>query len=305
MKRPAFQFYPADWQSDSGLKLCSLAARGLWIEMICVMHASEPYGHLCAAGRPLDARDLAKLVGESERDVKRWLDELIRNNVCSVVEGAFVSRRMVRDENLRERRASGGVGGSEFGALGAEHGRKGGRTRKETGDKKPPLKPPLPTPIKPPPSSSSSSSSSSSENQIPSVPDGTDGCAVETDQKALSKIELWEAGKSLLERAGVPAKQCGSFVGKLVKDYGNEVVLQAVRATVVAQPADPAEYLKAACRNAAGQRLTRAPPPQEPAWRTEQRAVVQTAVPGIAARRPQALNVIDLETIHAPAKALG
>lgn len=155
MKRPAFQFYPADWRNDAGLKLCSLSARGLWIEMICIMHAAEPYGHLCAAGRPLDARDLSKLVGESERDVKKWLEELVRNNVCSSEGGAIVSRRMVRDESLRERRAAGGEAGSEFGHLGAEHGKKGGRPRKDTGDKKPPFNPP--------PSSSSSSSSSEKE----------------------------------------------------------------------------------------------------------------------------------------------
>ncbi len=160
MKRPSFQFYPADWRSDAGLKLCSLQARGLWIEMICIMHAAEPYGHLCAAGRPLDARDLARLVGESERDVKRMLDELTRNNVCSLSDGAFVSRRMVRDEALRDVRANGGKAGSEFGHLGAEHGKKGGRPRKTTGDKKPPLNPP--------PSSSSSSSSSNT----PSPPKG-------------------------------------------------------------------------------------------------------------------------------------
>lgn len=160
MKRPAFQFYPADWRNDAGLKLCSLSARGLWIEMICIMHAAEPYGHLCAAGRPLDARDLAKLVGEPERDVKKWLDELVRNNVCSSEEGVIISRRMVRDESLRERRAAGGEAGSEFGHLGAEHGKKGGRPRKQTGDKKPPLNPP--------PSSSSSSSSSNT----PSIPQG-------------------------------------------------------------------------------------------------------------------------------------
>lgn len=49
MRRPSFQFYPSDWRNDAGLKLCSMGARGLWIEMICIMHASEPYGHLCAA----------------------------------------------------------------------------------------------------------------------------------------------------------------------------------------------------------------------------------------------------------------
>lgn len=134
--------------------------------MICIMHAAEPYGHLCAAGRPLDTRDLSKLVGESERDVKKWLDELVRNNVCSSEGGAIVSRRMVRDESLRERRAAGGEAGSEFGHLGAEHGKKGGRPRKETGDKKPPFNPP--------PSSSSSSSSSEKEDSAgkPAEPAG-------------------------------------------------------------------------------------------------------------------------------------
>ncbi len=72
----------------------------------------------------------------------------------------------------------------------------------------------------------------------------------------MTRDELWSAGKSLLTQAGIPAKQCGSFVGKLVKDYGDAVVVEAVRAAVVARPADPAEYLKAACMRAIGQRQT-------------------------------------------------
>ena len=170
MRRPSFQFYPADWRNDAGLKLCSMGARGLWIEMICIMHASEPYGHLFAAGRPLDARDLAKLVGESEKDVKRWLDELVRNNVCSTGEEGIFSRRMVRDEVIRDKRAAGGEAGSEFGHLGAEHGKKGGRPRKERGDENPPSQLPLQPPIEPPPSSSSSSSTS--VNTSPSLRSG-------------------------------------------------------------------------------------------------------------------------------------
>jgi hypothetical protein len=70
----------------------------------------------------------------------------------------------------------------------------------------------------------------------------------------MTRDELWSAGKSLLTQAGIPAKQCGSFVGKLVKDYGDAVVVEAVRAAVVARPADPAEYLKATCMRAIGQR---------------------------------------------------
>lgn len=122
------------------------------------MHISELYGHLYAAGRPLDAKDLSKLIGESERDITKWLTELVRNSVCSInEEGVIFSRRMVKDEALREVRAAGGEAGKSFGKLGAEHGSKGGRPRKTTGDKKPPLEPP--------PSSSSSSSSSKPTSQ--------------------------------------------------------------------------------------------------------------------------------------------
>lgn len=103
MKRPAFQFYPADWRNDAALRLCSLAARGLWWEMICLMHMAEPYGHLVAAGRSIDATELARVVGESKNHVQRWLDELKARQVFSVTDdGAIYSRRMVRDEAERQ-----------------------------------------------------------------------------------------------------------------------------------------------------------------------------------------------------------
>lgn len=88
---------------------------------------------------------------------------------------------------------------------------------------------------------------------LSSVPNGTGG---EPPKRVadLTKDELWASGKSLLTQAGMPPKQCGSFVGKLVKDYGDAIVIDAVRAAVVARPADPGEYLKATCMRAAGQR---------------------------------------------------
>lgn len=85
------------------------------------------------------------------------------------------------------------------------------------------------------------------------VPKGTGGDAAKSPEE-LTKQELWNAGKSLLQAAGVPIAQCGSIVGKLVKDYGDAIVVEAVRAAVIAQPADPVEYLKATCQRHAGQR---------------------------------------------------
>lgn len=153
MKRPAFQFYPADWRKDMALQSCSVAARGLWIDLLCIAHECEPYGHLTVNGRPMTAAQIGRHTGLTQRECERLLAELADAGVSSSTdEGVIFSRRMVRDEDLRSRRAEGGKAGSEHGSKGAEHGAKGGRPRKETGDKKPPLKPP--------PSSSSSSSSS-------------------------------------------------------------------------------------------------------------------------------------------------
>ncbi|PTD19916.1 GIY-YIG nuclease family protein [Sphingomonas fennica] len=131
-KRPSFQFYPPDWRNDPGLRLCSIAARGLWIEMMCLMHDATPYGHLTVLGRPLGPEALARLVGEGVPQVRRWLAELEANQVYSVDgEGVIFSRRMVRDEMLRDARAAGGAAGAEHGHKGAEFGKLGGNPHKK------------------------------------------------------------------------------------------------------------------------------------------------------------------------------
>ncbi|HZM33880.1 MAG TPA: hypothetical protein VFC18_05230, partial [Burkholderiales bacterium] len=121
MKRPAFQFYPGDWQRDSALRLCSIESRGLWIELMCLMHQGEPYGHLALNGAAMTPAQIASLIGggATTRKVARWLQELEQASVLSRdAEGRAYSRRMVRDEASRNQRA-------EFGRLGAQHGAKG------------------------------------------------------------------------------------------------------------------------------------------------------------------------------------
>ena len=130
MKRPAFQFYPKDWRDETALRLCSMAARGLWIDLMCLMHACERYGHLEASGEPMTPEQIARLVGESPKDVRGWLAELTRNNVCSIDQrGVMYSRRMVRDEALREVRAAGGGQGANHGHKGGAAGVGGGRPK--------------------------------------------------------------------------------------------------------------------------------------------------------------------------------
>lgn len=73
----------------------------------------------------------------------------------------------------------------------------------------------------------------------------------------MTKDELWSAGKSLLAQSGMPEAQCGSFVGKLVKDYTAEIVVQAVRNAVTERPADPSSFLKACCQRLKGEKPNR------------------------------------------------
>jgi hypothetical protein len=54
MNRPSLQFYPADWMANRNLRRCSLAARGAWMDVLCVLHDSEDeYG---LVRRPLPYR---------------------------------------------------------------------------------------------------------------------------------------------------------------------------------------------------------------------------------------------------------
>lgn len=100
-----------------------------------------------------------------------------------------------------------------------------------------------------------------------SVPDGTDGgdpppsppanAPQDRTPEEMAKAELWRAAVSVLEQGGCPPSQCRTFMGKLVKDYGLDVVQGAVTAAVMNQPADAREYLKAACQQAKRQRPNR------------------------------------------------
>ena len=94
------KFWPGDWRADPAVRSVSLAARGLWIEMIALMHEAEPYGHLTINGRPMALRQLAANVGTSEEVVAALLDELHAAGVFSQDEAGLIwSRRMVRDRD--------------------------------------------------------------------------------------------------------------------------------------------------------------------------------------------------------------
>ena len=110
---PWMKWYPTDWRSDPQLRMCSLAARGLWIELIGYMHEAETYGHLLIGGQAPTPKQIAALVGINPKTVSAALSELVLHGVCSMSNsGIMYSRRMVRDfEKACKDRENGKKGG--------------------------------------------------------------------------------------------------------------------------------------------------------------------------------------------------
>lgn len=92
------KFFWGDWETDPALKLCSFAAQGLWMRMLCIASAHDPIGYVAVAGRGLTETDIARLTGASESEVASLLGELERNGVFSRDRhDRIYSRRMTRD----------------------------------------------------------------------------------------------------------------------------------------------------------------------------------------------------------------
>lgn len=101
-KQPAFMYYPKDWRSDV-VWSCSLAARGLWHEMMDRMHESKPYGYLCANGKPIPYEQIARLCGTTLQEFNVLLAELDAVGVPRrTASGIIYSKRMVEDERKRK-----------------------------------------------------------------------------------------------------------------------------------------------------------------------------------------------------------
>lgn len=95
---PWMKFYPSDWRADPALRSCTIAARGLWVEMLAIMHEAEPYGSLLINGARVDKKRLAALAGIREAECSVLMLELEGFGVFSRDnDGTIYSRRMRRD----------------------------------------------------------------------------------------------------------------------------------------------------------------------------------------------------------------
>lgn len=112
-KAPAFQFYPGDWLRDPTVRAVTPAARGFWIDLLCMMWFSPQKGYLLLANnKPPTLQQVQRMTGTMEAPA--LLKELLSHKVAGrTPKGIIHSRRMVRDEMTRRARAAGGsLGGN-------------------------------------------------------------------------------------------------------------------------------------------------------------------------------------------------
>lgn len=114
MSNPWSKFFWSDWLADTALGLCSLAAQGLWMRMLCIAAAADPVGHLVNGDEALTMTDIARLCGETVDEASRLIRELESHRVFSRTKaGTIYSRRLIRDHRkLREAAEYGKSGGN-------------------------------------------------------------------------------------------------------------------------------------------------------------------------------------------------
>lgn len=222
MKRPSFQFYPGDWLMDSSLRVVSVAARGAWIDMLCIMHQADPYGHLKVNGKVILPANLARMIGATLPETEGYLHELSDAGVYAIdADGCIYSRRMIRDEELRQVRAAGGkLGGNPKLKHGEE--RISGRLTSE---------------VKQNPTPSSSSSSSSKDQELTASP------------SAEPADPIFGTGLEFLKRKGVKESSARSFLGLLRKELRDDLTVATLLAEAERQDISaPQAWLTAAAK---------------------------------------------------------
>jgi hypothetical protein len=156
-KLPSIQFYPGDWKKDPGVQSLPFHDRGVWFEIMLLMHESTERGKLLLNGKPMPNEALARQLGLDNQILESSLTKILDYGVASKDEnGALINRRMVRDEEIRKiHKKCGKMGGNP-----ALVNQMDNQTTTPQVNQKPT------------PSSSSSSSSSSSDNteEVASLP---------------------------------------------------------------------------------------------------------------------------------------
>lgn len=109
-------FYIGDWRKATDVQALPLEAKAVWFEMLLYMWESTERGFLTVNRKPIPESALARMLGLHEDLLKQNLKLCLDFGVASIREsdGAIYCRRMVRDQEIREKRQkAGSLGGKK------------------------------------------------------------------------------------------------------------------------------------------------------------------------------------------------
>lgn len=244
MRRPSFQFYPGDWGSNSNLRRCSHAEKGIWIDVMCLLHDQEEYGIVrwplreiaqavnctIAALRGLVTKGILKGADTGQQaEPFVYVPRSGRKDgepvtLVSVQPGPiWYSSRMVKDEYVRTIRGE----SSRFGA----------------GDGETPKASPKDAP-KPPFGDGSSASSASSASPNTSAPNGADAGASPNGMS--SKEAIFRIGVPWLVAEGANERNVRSMLGGAAKQLGDDAAWALMQDCMRERPIEPVAWIAAA-----------------------------------------------------------
>jgi hypothetical protein len=219
MAMPWSKFFWSDYAADPALRLCSFAAQGLWMRMLCIAAEHDPAGYVAVNGRGLDETAIARSTGGALEEVISLLFELESHGVYSRDRRGWIySRRLVNDAKRRRNAAEAGKKGGnptlrketeKFGTL-------KGQDKVNLNGQANPQKPEARTLDK-------SNAASAAPNDDPVK-------------------QIFDLGCALLTAAGTPEKQARSLLGKWRKaaKSDGEVITALIdcRARAISEPVE-------------------------------------------------------------------
>jgi len=111
-KSPGFWFFTGDWMKDPELRFCSLFARGLLVDLLCILFEANEQGYASnpdGTARP-DWQIVDAVAGGTREDKLAALAELEQSGVLSRdSRGVLYSRRLARLAGLSKQRSKSGA----------------------------------------------------------------------------------------------------------------------------------------------------------------------------------------------------
>jgi hypothetical protein len=119
--QPYFPLYVKDFLTDEKLVECSAAATGVYIRLMCVMHKSEHYGKILLKQKykqtPEQIKNFASMVAKQmpydTGVIFSALTELVDENVLHIEGDFLLQKRMIKDWEISNKRASAGQTGGK------------------------------------------------------------------------------------------------------------------------------------------------------------------------------------------------